>query len=125
MPNQRAPGQKLVNVQMSGDFIRQINAAFPIMGYSDRAKFIRDAVYEKLEREGIKVPRWMVAAPSRAGKGGEPSHRDFRSRHQSSQFDYSPAILNEPKPIAKTSSHSPASAPDPKPRQNSPNPAPK
>jgi hypothetical protein len=75
MPGQRAPGQKLVPVPMSSAFIEFIDAALPRLRYSDRAKFIRDAVYEKLQRMGLKIPAEVSVAPSRAGKGGFPADR--------------------------------------------------
>lgn len=72
MPGQRAPGQKLVPVPMTQEFIDTIDAALPRLGYSDRAKFIRDAVYEKLNRMGQRVPVELSIAPGRTAKGPKP-----------------------------------------------------
>lgn len=74
MPNQRAHGQKQIPVMMKEDFVDTIDSALAQLGYTDRAKFIRDAVFEKLENSGIKLPREISLAPDRAGKGGRPTH---------------------------------------------------
>jgi Arc/MetJ-type ribon-helix-helix transcriptional regulator len=71
MPNQRAAGQKLINVPMSEKFIELLDGSVRRSGYSDRSKFIRDAIAEKLQRDGLDVPSVdEVLAPSRLGKGG-------------------------------------------------------
>jgi hypothetical protein len=69
----RSPGQKLVNIPMNEDFIALINDAVERFNYGDRAKLIREAVTEKLERLGLKVPKELVATPPRIGKGGRRS----------------------------------------------------
>jgi hypothetical protein len=53
---------------MSEAFIEHINLAVKKLNYGDRAKLIRDAVVEKLNREGIKTPQSLAAAPLRVGK---------------------------------------------------------
>jgi Arc/MetJ-type ribon-helix-helix transcriptional regulator len=68
VPAKRAVGQKLIPVAMSKEFIEQINAAVEKLNYSDRSKLIRDAIVEKLNREGIETPRSLAAAPLRLGK---------------------------------------------------------
>jgi len=73
MPNQRAAGQKAVIVMMSEEFLDLIDASLPVMGYSDRSSFIREAVRVKLG-----APPLIAAAPSRAGKGGRPKSSDVR-----------------------------------------------
>ena len=71
MPNQRAPGQKLINVPMTQNFIDALNRSVRKAGYDDRSKFIRDAITEKLKREGFEVPAAEDRmAPDRTGKGG-------------------------------------------------------
>ena len=69
----RSVGQKLVTVPMSEDFINLINEAVVRFNYGDRAKLIREAITEKLERLGLKVPKEIVITPPRIGKGGRPS----------------------------------------------------
>lgn len=69
----RSVGQKLVPVPMSEDFINLINEAVVRFNYGDRAKLIREAITEKLERLGLKVPKEIVITPPRIGKGGRPS----------------------------------------------------
>lgn len=65
MPNQRALGQKLVPVVMKQEFIVLLDRSLSRLGYSERARFIRDAIVEKLERTGIVVPKEFAAAPGR------------------------------------------------------------
>ena len=51
---------------MSEEFIDHINLAVKKLNYGDRAKLIRDAIVEKLNREGIKTPHSLTsAAPAR------------------------------------------------------------
>ena len=57
-----------MNVPMHESFITLINASLADCGYSDRSKFIRDAVREKLDSMGISVPRQITQAPMRCGK---------------------------------------------------------
>jgi hypothetical protein len=72
MPNQRAPGQKLINVPIDVAFIKIMDVAARAAGYDNRAEFIRDAIYEKLSLMNIEVPESIRNAPSRMGKGGRP-----------------------------------------------------
>jgi Arc/MetJ-type ribon-helix-helix transcriptional regulator len=53
---------------MAEEFIEHINAAVKKLNYGDRSKLIRDAVVEKLNREGIDTPKSLAAAPVRIGK---------------------------------------------------------
>jgi Arc/MetJ-type ribon-helix-helix transcriptional regulator len=53
---------------MRKEFIEHINAAVEKLNYGDRSKLIRDAIVEKLNREGIETPASLAAAPVRAGK---------------------------------------------------------
>jgi len=70
MPNQRAEGQKLINVPMKIKLIEELDAAAKDSGYEDRSKFIRDAIKEKLKRDGYHVSDDLFEPPSRFGKGG-------------------------------------------------------
>ena len=53
---------------MTQKFIDHLNAAVEKLNYGDRSKLIRDAIVEKLNREGIETPKSLSAAPVRAGK---------------------------------------------------------
>jgi hypothetical protein len=59
---------------MDERFVDEIDAAYPTLGYSDRASFIRDAVIKELAKNGIVLPAAYKAAPPRVGsaKGGRP-----------------------------------------------------
>lgn len=68
MPGQRAKGQKQVLTMFDEKFLSEIERSMRGVGYSDRSKFIRDAVFEKLQRAGIRVNYTLAMAPSRLGK---------------------------------------------------------
>lgn len=65
VPNQRARTQRLVNFPASEEFITGLDEALPVMGYSNRSEFIRDAVAEKLRAMGIELPVGAELAPGR------------------------------------------------------------
>lgn len=75
MANKRASGQALLGFWADPELALRVDAA---RGHSSRSQFLRDALAEKLANLGIDVPRGMVVAPDRAGKGGQPSHRKNR-----------------------------------------------
>ena len=52
--------------------LARIDSSLQKVGYSDRSSFIRDAIVEKLQREGVEISYEISLAPSRAGKGGRP-----------------------------------------------------
>jgi hypothetical protein len=81
MPNQRAAGQKQVITLMDVNFVREIESGMAVAGYSDRSKFIRDAVFEKLQRLGVACNYVLAMAPPRTGKGGpKPAPVSTRGR---------------------------------------------
>ena len=53
---------------MRKEFIEHLNAAVEKLNYGDRSKFIRDAIVEKLNREGIETPSSLASTPVRFGK---------------------------------------------------------
>ena len=83
--NVRSQDQRLVALLMNEKFLEAIDAALPNMGYSDRSRFIRTAILEKLYMEGIDVPVVLSLPPCRTGKGGwrrlsEPKVEQFKAR---------------------------------------------
>jgi len=70
MPNQRAPGQKLLPIAVDERFLRELDAGLARAGYRNRSQFIRDAIIEKLMRVGIPLPKELALPPHRIGKGG-------------------------------------------------------
>ncbi len=60
---------------MQPAFAEEVAEALKVLGYGNRSDFIRDAIVEKLRREGYEVDAAIAAAPSRIGKGGRPTHR--------------------------------------------------
>lgn len=64
---------------MKEGFIAAIDSALASAGYSERVRFIRDAVYEKLERLGLQLPKDLSSAPNRTPfyglKEGNPKKR--------------------------------------------------
>lgn len=78
---------------MSEEFIRELDRIYPLAGYDDRSKFIRDAIYEKLEREGFELPPGIRLAPSRAGKGGAIKYRIRPQRAEMNDAKSKPTIV--------------------------------
>lgn len=70
--------QKGILLMLDDQFLREIDAAFPLAGYSDRSTFIREAVIKYLAELGVHVPISYKAAPPRIGtaKGGRPKKAD-------------------------------------------------
>jgi hypothetical protein len=82
MPNQRAPGQKLLPIAVDEKFLRELDAGLRQAGYRNRSQFIRDAIVEKLLRANITLPKELALPPHRmgksrgaSGKGRYPAHR--------------------------------------------------
>jgi metal-responsive CopG/Arc/MetJ family transcriptional regulator len=65
MAGQRGPNQRQVLVMFDSSFLREVDRAFRKAGYSERSKFIRDAVFEKLRRMGIHCDYEAALAPMR------------------------------------------------------------
>lgn len=61
--------QKLITIPMNEKFITKIDSSLAKIGYSDRSSMIRDAIVEKLQDAGIKIPVGLNLPPSRTGKG--------------------------------------------------------
>jgi hypothetical protein len=64
MPNQRAPGQKLLPIAVDEKFLRELDAGLAQAGYRNRSQFIRDAIIE-LERTGGLPPRAVIRSTVR------------------------------------------------------------
>lgn len=64
----RGEGQKPVILMMREEFLAAIDAAYPNAGFSDRASFIRAAVYEFLSANGVNLPPVLKTAPSSGGR---------------------------------------------------------
>ena len=61
----RSPGQKLIPVPAKEQFINRLNSGVKRAGYSNRSQFIRDAIVEKLENHGVKLPGNLAEPPAR------------------------------------------------------------
>jgi hypothetical protein len=81
VPNQRAPGQKLLPIAVDENFLRELDAGLARAGYRNRSQFIRDAIIEKLKRAGISMPAELALPPNRMGKAADapkfryPAHK--------------------------------------------------
>ncbi len=64
----RGEKQKAVILMVREEFLREIDDAFPKAGYSDRASFIRDAVFEFLAKHGKKLPPIIKTPLSHGGR---------------------------------------------------------
>ena len=68
VPNQRAPGQKLMPIPVDEQFLRELDAGLSRAGYQNRSQFVRDAIVEKLKRAGVSIPKELAMAPNRFSK---------------------------------------------------------
>jgi Arc/MetJ-type ribon-helix-helix transcriptional regulator len=82
MLNYRSPGQKLLPVPVTEEFLQKLNAGVRQAGYTNRSQFVRDAIVEKLARAGVSIPTELSVPPHRHGKsqsapvkGRYPIHR--------------------------------------------------
>ena len=53
-------------------FLAEIDAAYPVLGYGDRATFVRDAILQLMAKHGYRLPASYKVGPPRTGKGGRP-----------------------------------------------------
>lgn len=65
MPNVRCPGQTLLGAHCRNELVALVETS---RRYKERAQWVRDAIREKLEREGIPVPEEYAYPPARAKK---------------------------------------------------------
>ena len=100
MPNQRAPGQKLLPIAVDEKFLRELDAGLEPAGYHNRSQFIRDAIVEKLLRADISFPRELALPPQRAGKGRNPAAKSRYPAHRPSEY-----ALNEKAEAKKSGAH--------------------
>lgn len=95
MPNVRGKDQKGVLVMMRESFLEEIDAALPKAGFSDRSKFIRDAVYQRMRALGFKIAEEEPTAPSRKGKGGRPTHYAVKAKAEIRSVDEQRAVTEQ------------------------------
>jgi hypothetical protein len=86
MPNQRAPGQKLLPIAVDEKFLRELDAGLAQAGYRNRSQFIRDAIIEKLLRADISLSKDLALPPHRMGKGGGVSSQSRYPVHHPSSY---------------------------------------
>jgi hypothetical protein len=86
MPNQRAPGQKLLPFAVDEKFLRELDAGLGPAGYQNRSQFIRDAIVEKLLRADIPFPKELALPPNRMVKSKEASARSRYPIHRPSEY---------------------------------------
>ena len=86
MPNQRAPGQKLLPIAVDEKFLRELDAGLGPAGYRNRSQFIRDAIIEKLLRADISLSKDLALPPHRIGKGGGVSSQSRYPVHRPSDY---------------------------------------
>jgi metal-responsive CopG/Arc/MetJ family transcriptional regulator len=65
MPNQRRAGQMFLGFQADQELVRDLDRG---RGRKDRSRFIREAIAEKLNREGIRVREDLIYPPERAAR---------------------------------------------------------
>lgn len=86
MPNQRAPGQKLLPIAVDEKFLRELDAGLGPAGYRNRSQFIRDAIIEKLLRADISLSRELALPPHRIGKGRGTAAQNRYPLYRSSEY---------------------------------------
>src|ERR1039458_9629334 len=86
MPNQRAPGQKLLPIAVDEKFLRELDAGLAQAGYRNRSQFIRDAIIEKLLRADISLPKELALPPHRIRISARASGREDRAPPWRSPF---------------------------------------
>jgi len=86
MPNQRAPGQKLLPIAVDEKFLRELDAGLEKAGYRNRSQFIRDAIVEKLLRANIPLSRDLALPPHRIGKTRKAPARTRYPAHNPSDY---------------------------------------
>jgi hypothetical protein len=86
MPNQRAPGQKLLPIAVDEKFLRELDAGLGRAGYRNRSQFIRDAIVEKLLRANIALPPDLALPPQRMGKSRRTSAPSRYPAHRPSDY---------------------------------------
>ena len=79
-------------------FLAEIDAAYPKLGYGDRATFIRDAVLKEMAKHGYHLPAAFKAGPPRSGKGGRPRKIVPLSKVAEEPTGYSNQTKKEKKP---------------------------
>lgn len=82
MSNKRGADQRLLTVPAKANFLDGLDRALPKCGYSNRSQFVRDAIREKLQKEGIRVPKALTLA---AGRYPTPKGGGFESKKTTSQ----------------------------------------
>lgn len=86
MPNQRAPGQKLLPIAVDEKFLRELDAGLGPAGYRNRSQFIRDAIIEKLLRADVSLSKELALPPHRIGKGGGGAAQSRYPVHRPSEY---------------------------------------
>jgi Arc/MetJ-type ribon-helix-helix transcriptional regulator len=87
VPNQRAPGQKLLPIAVDEKFLRELDAGLAQAGYRNRSQFIRDAIVEKLKRAGVSLPNELALPPNRIGKSGDAPAKFHYPAHKPSGYE--------------------------------------
>ena len=106
MPNQRAPGQKLLPFAVDETFLRELDIGMAQAGYRNRSQFIRDAIVEKLVRVGVPLPKELALPPHRIRKGRSDSTKTRYPGYRPSDYalndkaDSKPASVST-KPVKK------------------------
>ena len=77
MIKQRGTNMKMISLELREEMMAALDENLGSLGYATRSEFIRDAILDKLRNEGIPLPGSSVAAPSRIGAGGKPTHINY------------------------------------------------
>ena len=84
----RAKSQKTVTISLAETLLAEVDAARKLQ---TRSEYARSALAEKLESDGVIIPKEFLEPPSRVGKGGQPTHRegvDYSGKGKKSKVVY-------------------------------------
>jgi hypothetical protein len=74
MPGKRADGQILIGAALDAGMIATMDK---LRGGVTRSQYVRQAIAEKMQAEGYKVPQEWIYAPDRTGRGGRPKKSEM------------------------------------------------
>lgn len=93
MSNKRSADQKMLIFPAQKTFIDVLDRALRSCGYSNRSQFIRDAIGEKLNAEGIAVPKELLSGAGRYPGYGASSARTCEAKEISERAEAAGAHL--------------------------------
>lgn len=79
--------QKMIGVRVDDALLAEIDR---YRGSMSRSEFLRIATFDALKNRGSQIPKSVVAAPDRAGKGGPRTHVEGLVREDAADYRTKP-----------------------------------